>query len=504
MSQGEIRNLLIVGGGTAGWMAASAIAKVMGPRVNITLVESDEIGIVGVGEATIPGVKLFNNLLGLDEDEFLRETQGTFKLGIEFKNWRKRNHSYMHDFGNIGKDLAYIHFHHYWLDDYLKGKGTQLWDYSFNSIVAKQSKFDRIDNIPNSPLEGITYAFHFDANYYAKFLRRFAENLGVKRIEGKINDVIINSVSGNIEAVKLENGNKISADFFIDCSGFRGLLIEGALKTGFEDFSHWLPVNRALAVPCESVSPLLPYTRSTAHDFGWQWRIPLQHRIGNGHVYVSDLISEDEATTVLMNNLDGKPLADPRLIKFTTGRRKQFWNKNCVAIGLSGGFLEPLESTAIHLIQSAIGKFINFFPHLGENSHLRDEFNNQVRDEFDYIRDFIVLHYHANERHGDPFWDQMRNMPLPPTLEHKIELFRESGNIFASRNDLFQLPSWLQVMLGQGIMPKACHPFVQTIRPSDREQYMEGIKQIMEATASRLPSHEAFIARNCAAKKVMM
>lgn len=502
MQNDNISSLVIVGGGTAGWMTASAIAKVMGPRVAITLVESDEIGIVGVGEATIPGVKLFNILLGIDEDEFIRETQGTFKLGIEFKDWQKKGHSYLHAFGPMGKDLAYVSFHHYWLDSVLNGGQSDLWDYSFNTQSSRRNKFDRVDLIPNSSLEGLVYAFHFDAALYAKYLRKYAENLGVRRVEGKVNNVNASSENGNISSVDLENGQSISGEFFVDCSGFRGLLIEQTLKTGFEDFSNWLPVDRAMAVPCQSTKPLLPYTRSTAHRAGWQWRIPLQHRIGNGHVYVSGLVSDDEAQKTLLENLDGQPLADPRIIKFTTGRRKKFWNKNCVAIGLSSGFLEPLESTAIHLIQASIGRLINFFPHKGDNKHLSDEFNNQLLEDFDYIRDFIVLHYHANERFGDPFWDQMRNMELPGTLKHKIELFRESGNIFCHRNDLFQLSSWLQVMVGQGITPKSCHPFVQTISPVDRAEYLNNIKLLMENEAAKLPSHEAFIARNCAARPI--
>jgi tryptophan 7-halogenase len=497
----EIETLLIVGGGTAGWMCAAAIAKTMGPKVKITLVESDEIGIVGVGEATIPSVRLFNNLLGIDENEFLRETQGTFKLGIEFKNWRKKGHSYLHSFGNIGKDLAYVPFHHYWLESFLNGNKHDLWDYSFNTIAAYKNKFARLDVIPNSPLEGLVSAFHFDANLYAKYLRKYSVDRGVQRIEGKVTSVNLNELDGNIASIYLESGQELKSDFFIDCTGFRGLLIEGALKTGFEDYSNFLPVNRAMAVPCESSDRLLPYTRSCAHDAGWQWRIPLQHRIGNGHVYVSELISDDQAQDILMKNLDGKPLADPRIIKFTTGRRKKFWNKNCIAIGLSSGFLEPLESTAIHLIQSAIGKLINLFPHQGDNKYQSTEFNNQLCEEFDFIRDFIILHYYANERYGDKFWDQMRNMQLPSTLVQKIELFSETGNIFAHRNDLFQLPSWLQVMLGQGIMPKAFHPFVSTIAPNDKDQYLQNIRQIMENAAMQLPSHSDFIAKNCAAKK---
>ena len=503
MSNSQIKDLIIVGGGTAGWMSAAAIAKVMGPRVKITLIESDEIGIVGVGEATIPPIKIFNDLVRIDEDDFLKNTQGTIKLGIQFKDWFKKGHTYHHDFGPIGKDLGYIDFHHYWVNRVLNGSKESLWDYSLNNLAIRQNKFDRLPWIADTPIAGLVHAFHFDASLYAKYLRNIAENIGVNRIEGKICDVSLNPVTGNIESVMLENGDKIEGQFFIDCSGFRGLLIEGALKTGFEDFSDWLPVNRAIAIPCESVRPIIPYTRSRAQKAGWQWRIPLQHRTGNGHVYCSDYISDDEANNILLENLDGKPLADPRMIKFTTGRRKKFWNKNCIAIGLSSGFLEPLESTAIHLIQSAIVKLINLFPHNSENTFLRDEFNDYMSSEFDYIRDFIVLHYHANERNDEKFWNDMRNRPIPESLKHRIELFRESGIISLKDNDIFKLTSWLQVMVGQGIMPKAAHPFVNTINPNDIENYMANLKSIMNGAVENMPSHGAFIARSFAAKPII-
>lgn len=500
MESQNIKSLVIVGGGTAGWMCASAVAKVMGPRVKITLVESDEIGIVGVGEATIPTIKTFNDLVRIDEDDFLKNTQGTIKLGIQFKDWFKKGHIYHHDFGPIGKDLGYIYFHHYWINRALNGSKDSLWDYSLNNLAIRQNKFDRIPWITDTPVAGLVHAFHFDASLYAKYLRNVAEKSGVLRVEGKVCDVILNAQTGNIEGIKLENGSQIDGQFFIDCSGFKGLLIEGALKTGFEDFSDWLPVNRAIAVPCESVRPITPYTRSSAQKAGWQWRIPLQHRTGNGHVYCSDYMSDDEANDILLRNLDGKPLAEPRMIKFTTGRRKKFWNKNCISIGLSSGFLEPLESTAIHLIQSAIVKLINLFPHNGENQHLRNEYNYYMTSEFDYIRDFIVLHYHANERNGEKFWDDMRNKPIMDSLKHRIELFREAGIINEKENDIFKVTSWLQVMVGQGIMPKSAHPFVETINPIDIENYMANLKSIMDNAVENMPSHGAFIARSFAAK----
>ena len=346
-------------------------------------------------------------------------------------------------------------------------------------------------------MPGLVYAFHFDAGLYALYLRKFAESLWVNRVEGMISTVDQNPETGHVTALGLKDGRRVEGEFFIDCTGFRGLLIGETLGVKYEDWRQWLPVDRAWAVPCESVSPLTPYTRSTAHEAGWQWRIPLQHRIGNGHVFCSDYMSEDRARDILLSNLDGKPLADPRLIKFTTGRRQSLWEKNVVAIGLSSGFLEPLESTAIHLIQSTIEKLICNFPHKGENSRARDEFNRITTQQYDYIRDFILLHYVANARTGEPFWDMMRQKTIPDSLEHKIELFRENGTIFCDQLDLFQLPSWLQVMWGQGIEPRDSHPFVQAVAPHDRDGYLKNIRDIITDTASKLPTHEAFIAKLC-------
>ena len=498
-SHGNISSLVIVGGGTAGWMVAAAMVKVFGPRVRISLVESDEIGTIGVGEATIPPLSQFNAMLRIDEDAFLRETQGTFKLGIEFRNWYKQGHRYMHDFGGVGKDLAYIPFHHYWLNDHLAGADGDLWAYSFNHLAAIQNRFSRLPALSDLPNQGITYAFHFDAGLYAAYLRRFAQKLGVVRHEGKVVEVTQAPEDGSIQSLRLDNGTVMAGDFFIDCSGFRGLLIEETLKTGYEDWRHWLPCDRALAVPCARVDPTTPYTRSTAHAAGWQWRIPLQHRTGNGHVYASSHMSDDEAHAILMQNLDGEPLADARPLRFTTGRRKQFWNKNCIAIGLAGGFLEPLESTSIHLIQTAIERLVMLFPHSGDNERMRLEYNRSAIQEYDFVRDFIILHYHANAREGDVFWDDCRHMSVPDSLTQKIELFRESASIHPTPYDLFQLPSWLQVMWGQGIVPKAVHPFVQTISPDDRAGYLANIRSILDRGVTKLPSHDAFIARHCRA-----
>ncbi|MFL6671746.1 MAG: tryptophan halogenase family protein, partial [Massilia sp.] len=408
-----IKDIVIVGGGTAGWMTAAALSTILGGRYNIRLVESDDIGIVGVGEATIPMIQRFNQVVGIDEQEFMRETQGTFKLGVEFVNWGKLGERYMHGFGRLGQDLARVPFDTYWKKMRRLGMAAPLEQYSITRMAAKANRFmPARHDVPNSPLGDITYAYHFDASLYARYLRKLSESRGVVRIEGKIARATQREGDGFIDAVVLENGARVEGELFIDCSGFRGLLIEQALATGYEDWSHWLPADRALAVPCESVSALTPYTRATAHKAGWQWRIPLQHRTGNGHVYCSRYISDDEATATLLANLDGKALADPRLIRFTTGMRKQAWNRNVVAIGLAGGFLEPIESTSIHVIQSTIQRLIDFFPDRGFNRVDVDEFNRQSRFEFETIRDFIILHYHLNQRTDSEYWSACANMAV--------------------------------------------------------------------------------------------
>jgi tryptophan halogenase len=493
----EIRSVVIAGGGTAGWMTAAALAKVLGPRLTITLVESSEIGIVGVGEATIPAIAQFNRLLRIDEDDFLKATQGTFKLGIEFVDWFEKGEAYMHAFGPVGRDLAYVPFHHYWLRDQPQGSAGSLWDYSLNWLAAKQSRFARLERVPDTPLAGLAWAFHFDASLYAAYLSRFAQGMGVRRLDAKIAGVL-QSADGNVRALKLEDGRELAADFFIDCTGFRGLLIEQALETGYEDWSHWLPCDRAQAVPSSSTRPLTPYTRATAIEAGWQWRIPLQHRTGNGHVYSSSFTTDERARELLLANLDAPALAEPRVIKFTTGRRKLLWNRNVVCMGLASGFLEPLESTSIHLIQVTIQRLILHFPHLGNVEERRREFNRAAAAEYDYIRDFIILHYHANNRVGEPFWDACRNMSVPDTLRHRIELFRESAGIFCAADDLFQHSSWLQVLWGQGVRPQAAHPFVEAIAPKDREGYLRDLRGLIAQAARKLPGHEEFIARHCA------
>ncbi len=499
MPGAEIKSVVIVGGGTAGWMAAAAIVRIMGPRLAVTVVESAEIGIVGVGEATIPAINLFNQMLGLDEDDFLRHTQGSFKLGIEFVDWYERGQAYMHAFGTLGKDLAYIPFHNYWLHEQLLGQAGSLWDYSVNLLAARHNRFARLPQIKDTALPGLIYAFHFDASLYAAYLRRYAEQLGVRRVEGTIIEVLLEPHSGEVRTLRLKDGREIGGELFVDCSGFGGLLIEQALNTGYENWSHWLPCDRALAVPSERVSPLTPYTRSTAQDAGWQWRIPLQHRTGNGHVYSSAHMTDERAHELLLQNLDSRPLAAARPLRFTTGRRRQLWNRNVVCMGLASGFLEPLESTAIHLIQVTIQRLIVLFPDRGDNSRRREEFNRASAAEYEFVRDFIILHYHANNRVGEPFWDYCRHMSIPDSLTHRIELFRESGGIYSPPQDLFQLPNWLQVMWGQGIKPRAAHPFVEAVSPKDRADYLKGLRDLMADAVRKLPPHEEFIASHCQA-----
>ena len=497
-----IKSVVIAGGGTAGWMTAAAVAKVLGPRLTITLVESEEIGIVGVGEATIPSILQFNSLLRIDEDEFVRQTQATFKLAIEFANWRSKGHAYRHNFGPQGRDLAYIPFHHYWLHETLRGHETSLWDYSLNDLAARENRFSRLAQIADTPLAGLVYAFHFDASLYAAYLSGYAQRLGVRRVEGKIAEVLQDTVSGDVRALRMTDGREVAGELFVDCTGFRGLLIEETLKAGYEDWRHWLPCDRALAVPTERSQPLIPYTRSTALEAGWQWRIPLQHRTGNGHVYCSSFMPDDRAHDLLLQNLDTRPLADARPIRFVTGRRRQQWSHNVVCLGLASGFLEPLESTAIHLIQAGIQRLVMLFPHGGDSSHRRDEFNRTAMQDYEYVRDFIILHYHANERVGEPFWDACRHMSLPDSLRHRIELFRETASVFSQDQELFKLPSWLQVMWGQGIRPRAAHPFVEAVAPHDRAEYLHNIRRLMAQAARELPTHEQFIARHCQASGV--
>ncbi|MDV3257473.1 MAG: tryptophan 7-halogenase, partial [Sphingomonas sp.] len=444
MADTRIRDVVIIGGGTAGWMAAAALARTMGHQLNIRLVESDAIGTVGVGEATIPAIRLFNALAEIDEDEFLLATKATFKLGVEFQNWGKVGDRYMHAFGQFGQSLGLVEFFQFWLRARKEGLAKPFSHYSLTHVAADAGKFARVPRIPGSTLEGITYAFHFDAGLYAKFLRSIAESLGVRRTEGIVRSVEQKGEHGFISSVTLESGETIEGELFIDCSGFRALLIGEALGVGFEDWTRWLPCDRALAVPCENGPRWRPYTQSIAHQAGWQWRIPLQHRAGNGHVYCSDFISDDEAADLLLKNLEGKPLAEPRLLRFTTGMRSSAWEKNVIALGLSSGFLEPLESTSIHLIQNGIAKLLSMFPDRRFNPLLRSEYNRKVRFDYERIRDFIIFHYHANQRDDSPFWRRCREMEIPGELKAKIDIFKASGKIYRDQDELFVEIGWFQ------------------------------------------------------------
>jgi tryptophan 7-halogenase len=495
----HIRNIVIAGGGTAGWMAAAAFAKVLGPRWNITLIESEEIGTVGVGEATIPVINVYNNALELDENEFMRETSATFKLGIEFRNWGRQGDSYIHGFGPLGPDIGITKFHHYWLKMRAAGKAEPLEDYSINIAASRANKMMRAQKeLGASPLAEIAHAYHFDAGLYAAFLRRYAEQRGVTRVEGKIRSVATRADNGHIKSITLESGQCIAGDLFIDCTGFRGLLIEQTLKTGYEDWTHWLPCDRAWAVPCTSVEPLLPYTRATAHTAGWQWRIPLQHRIGNGHVFASSFIGEQDAADVLMQRLDGQPLAEPRMLKFVTGKRKKLWNKNVIAVGLASGFMEPLESTSIHLIQTTVSRLASLFPDQDFNDADIEEFNRQSDFEFERIRDFLILHYHATERSDSEFWNYCRTMSIPDTLRHKMELWRANGRVFRENAELFSEISWVEVFLGQNVMPRSYHPLVDALEEERIANFLDNVRSTIKRCVEVMPTHAAYVAQQCA------
>lgn len=494
MNSDNIRKVVIVGGGTAGWMAAAALGKLLGKNLDISLVESDQIGTVGVGEATIPLLSGFHQLLGIGEQDFMRATQATFKLGIQFENWGAIGDKYIHGFGIIGQDCWACSFHHFWAKSRQQGNKATLVDYSLHKHAAKANKFKR-------DLEhGLAYAYHLDATRYAQFLRRFSEQHGVKRIEGKIVDVGTDAASGAIESVTLESGQTVAGDLYIDCSGFRALLIEGALDTGYEDWTHWLPCDRAYAVQTKSVGPPIPYTRSIAREAGWQWRIPLQHRVGNGLVYSGQYLSDEDAKQTLLDNVEGETITEPRLIRFRTGRRVKQWNKNCVSLGLSSGFLEPLESTSIHLVQSGIIRLMQLFPTTGIDPVEVEEYNTQSRLEFEYIRDFIIMHYHVTERDDSPFWDYCRTMEIPESLSRRLKLFESNGRIFRENFELFFDGSWSQVMTGQRFIPKGYHPIVDLMSADELRNFLNNIAATHVKAISSYPSHQEFIDQYCRAE----
>ncbi|TAD75263.1 MAG: tryptophan 7-halogenase [Sphingomonadales bacterium] len=501
MDRPEVRKLVIVGGGTAGWITAAAFARLLGERLSIELVESEAIGTVGVGEATIPQIIRLNAILGLDENAFLRATSGTFKLGIEFVDWGKLGSRYLHTFGDTGMNLGNVAFHHYWRRS-ISGSAAHargLWDYSLHQQAANQARFGKLDRVGNTAMTGLAYAYHFDASRYALFLRDYAEGRGVTRTEGIVERVERDGEDGDITAISLKDGTRVAGDFFIDCTGFRALLLAETLGVGYHDWSRWLPCDRALAVPSERLPTLVPYTRATAKQAGWQWRIPLQHRTGNGHVYSSGFTSDDAATDVLLKGLETKALADPRPIRFTTGRREAFWAHNCAAIGLSSGFLEPLESTSIHLIQSHVSRLIQLFPRHRDAVAERDEYNRRCAAEFAQIRDFLILHYHRTDREDSEFWRYCKHMDVPDSLTHKIALFAASGRVGRDVDDLFRDASWVQVMIGQGIIPADYDPMADQIAPQQLAEFLANLRTLVTRAIGGLPTHEDYLRQHCPA-----
>lgn len=493
-SHKNIRTIAIVGGGTAGWMTAAALSRVLLPQnVSIVLIESEQIGTIGVGEATIPDVANFNRMLGIDEKAFLQKTNGTFKLGIEFSDWGKLGDCYFHPFGSHGADMNGIDFHQYWLHAKQQGNNTSIEQYSICSVAARQAKFRHPDQNPRSVMSHLRYAYHFDAAGYASFLSEYAQNNGVKRIEGIIKDVVVEPDNQDISALVLNNGERIQADFFFDCTGFRALLLDKTLGVKYHDWRHWLPCNSAQAIASERTEPLLPYTKSIAKTAGWQWRIPTQHRTGNGHIYCTDFMTDQQAAQVLLEGLDSKPLGEPRTIRFKTGCRESFWVKNCVGIGLSSGFLEPLESTSIFLIQQGITRFISLYPNANSAPVMRKEYNRLMLREFAQVRDFIILHYHATQRDDSEFWKYCANMSIPDSLQHKIELFKAGGRVFRDEGELFAKPSWVAVMLGQNIYPNEPDPILHGIPITDINRSLQSMSQAMQNAVSGLPNHANFV-----------
>lgn len=487
--------LMIIGGGTAGWMAAACLRRFLPRDWSVRLVEFDEIGTVGVGEATIPQIRLFNDALGIDEDEFLAATQGTIKLGIEFRDWTRVGHRYMHAFGAIGRGLGLVDFHHYWLRARAAGLAESLDHYSLNERAARARRMQRGAPRTSRYLLEMPYAYHFDAALYAAFLRRRAEAGGVERIEGRIGEVRLDPQRGDVAGVTLDDGRRFDGDFFIDCSGFRGLLIEGALASGYEDWSRWLLNDRAVAVPCaHGTVPQLPWTGATARDAGWQWRIPLQHRIGNGYVYCSAHIGDDAALDTLLSDLDGAAQAEPNQLRFVSGKRRRMWNRNVVALGLASGFMEPLESTSIHLVQAGISRLVKMLPSGAADPAVAAEFNRQSDFEWERIRDFIILHFKATERRDTPYWRDRAEMDVPDTLAAKIDLFRAQGLIFREHEELFTELGWLQVLVGQAVEPLRWHPLADSLEPAELAQFIAGISLTIEREVAQMENYDAFLA----------
>jgi len=485
--QQVVRKVVIAGGGSAGWMTAQALATQLGPLIDITLVESDAIGTVGVGESTIPTARTFVHLLGLDEREFMRETQATFKIGILFDNWARIGDRYIHSFGEVGKSTLLAHFHHLWMEARAQGFGGELGDYCLEYKASAESKFFTSDTSP------LNYAYHLDATKFGQYLRGRCIRQGVRRIEGKIQEVKQHPETGFVEALVMESGERVEGDLFIDCTGFRGLLIEQTLKAGFEDWGHWLPNDRAVAMQTAAVDPAAPLTRAIAHKAGWQWGIPLQNREGNGWVYSSEHMSDDEAHSLFLGQLKGEHLTDPWLIRFRPGRRRKSWDKNVIALGLASGFIEPLESTSLHMIMIGVTRLLQLFPFGGVNESLINRFNHLADQEIVRIRDFVVMHYKLTERNDTPYWDRCRTMEIPDSLAERIELFRETAQIYTIPGELFQIASWLQVMTGQRVEPKSYHYMGRMMPPAQLKKALEDLKGHIARAVDRMPSHQAFV-----------
>lgn len=493
-----LEHIVIVGGGTAGWMAAAALSRVLEQHsCAITVVEPSGIAPVGVGEATIPPIRLFNQMLGVDEATFLRETQGTFKLGIEFENWREQGHSYFHPFGRYGADLDTVAFHQYWRKLHQQGYQPTLADFSLATLAARANKFRLPDNDRHSVFSNISYAYHFDATLYAAWLKKYALARGVKVIDDTVDKVLLHPKTGFIEALSLRHSALLKADFFIDCSGFKGVLIEQALHTGYDNWQSLLPCDRAITVTTARLDPLPPFTRSIAQPAGWQWQIPLQHRTGNGHVYCSQFMSDDEALTCLLRQLPGAPISEPRRLSFTTGKRKKFWNKNCLALGLAAGFMEPLESTSIHLIQTALAKLMKAFPDKTFDPVDIDEYNRMAETEFVRIRDFLVLHYHANQRQDGAFWQHCASQSIPDTLARKYALYKSRGRVFRYDEELFSDSSWVAVFEGQGVIPRRYDPLADTFAHDRLLRTCEKMRATLQAGVQAMPGHDAFLQHYC-------
>jgi tryptophan 7-halogenase len=490
--------VVVVGGGTAGWMTAAALRTLLPGRCTVDLVESQEIGIVGVGEATLPHIRGFNERLGIDEADFMSATKATFKLGIDFENWGRIGDRYIHPFGTFGRGQGEVDFHQYWLR--LRHEGVAVPDleqYSMACMMARLGKFALPAKDPDDIASTFNYAYQFDATLYAPYLRARAERLGCRRTEGRIVDVELNGESGDVKAVILADGQRIAGDLFVDCSGFVSLLIGKALEEPFEDWSKWLPCDRAVAMPCRTKTAITPYTGVIAMDSGWRWRIPLQHRTGNGYVYSSAFVSDDQTRSDLVDAVEGEPIAEPRVLKFKAGRRRRSWVRNCVAVGLASGFLEPLESTSIYLIQAAITALVELFPETPVAEQDRDEFNRVIDLEYDRIRDFLILHYHATERSDSAFWDYVRTMEIPDSLAEKLDLFRRRGRVVKYREGVFLEASWIAVYLGQRVDPRG-HDLRAEMPSADAlARGMETLRNQIKATAEAMPDHAAMLSRYC-------